>query len=400
MAAGMEVGLDLPHVAVEGHFLSDIFLRLIKTITAPLIFGTLVTGIAGGDGEARLGRMAWKAVLLFELLTTAALALGLLAANLTHAGRGLVLPAGAAPPAAALPHWQEFLTRAFPENIASAVAANNVLEVAVFALLFALALRRVPPARRAPMLALLDSLTAVMFAFTNLVMYLAPLAVGSALAYTVAGAGAGALVSLGRLLVTHYAAILVFALGIMLPVALAARLPLRAFLQALAEPASIAFATATSEAALPRAIESLERFGVPRSVTGFVLPTGYSFNLTGSALYLALASVFVAQSAGIAMSWQKQAGMLLVLMLTSKGVAGVPRAVLVVLLATAGSFGLPEGPITVLLGIDALMDMGRTTLNVTGNCLAAAVVARWEGVLAVPESSRGASSSLSARRLR
>ncbi len=165
----------------------------------------------------------------------------------------------------------------------------------------------------------------------------------------------------------------------MLPAALLARVPLRGFLRAVAEPATIAFATSTSEAALPRAMEAMENFGVPRRITGFVIPAGYSFNLAGSALYLAIASVFTAQAAGLRMGWREQAGMLLVLMLTSKGVAGVPRAVLVVLLATAGTFRLPEGPIFLILGIDALMDMGRTVINVTGNCLAAAVIARWEG---------------------
>ncbi len=231
------------------------------------------------------------------------------------------------------------------------------------------------------MLRLVESLTQTMFAFTNLVMYLAPLGVGAALAYTVAGAGIGVMGSLGRLLLTLYAALAVFALCVMLPVALLARIPIRAFLRAIAEPAGIAFATSTSEAALPRAIESMEAFGVPRRITGFVIPAGYSFNLAGSALYLAIASIFVAQAAGMHLGWHRQLGMLLVLMLTSKGVAGVPRAVLVVLLATAGAFHLPEGPIFLVLGIDALLDMGRTVINVTGNCLAAAVIARWEGVL-------------------
>ncbi len=379
MLAGVEFGLDLPRFAAQTRVFSDIFLRLVKTITAPLIFGTLVTGIAGQTGESKLGRLAWRSILLFEGLTTAALALGLFAIHLSQAGAGLHLPARAAPPAAARLTWQEFLLHAFPENIAQAVATNQILQVAVFALLFALALRRVPPGRRAAMLALVDSLTATMFAFTNLVMVLAPLAVASALAYTVASAGAGALASLGRLLLTHYLAIAAFAVVVLLPVLLLARIPVRGFLAALAEPASIAFATATSEAALPRAIEQMEAFGVPRRITGFVIPAGYSFNLTGSALYLALAAGFTAQAGGIAMPLRQQVGMLLVLMLTSKGVAGIPRAVLVVLLATASSFGLPEEPITLLLGIDALMDMGRTTVNVAGNCLAAAAVARWEG---------------------
>ena len=430
MLAGIEYGLDLPHAALASRVFSDIFLRLIKCIVAPLIFGTLVTGIAGhshttatgipghseskatgiaGHSESKatgiaghspaqapesatsehhsVARLGWKSLLYFEVLTTAALAIGLAAINLSHAGVGVALhtaPSGQPAPStstSSIGSWQEFLLRVFPDNIARAVADNQILEVAVFALLFGLALHRVPLPTRTPMLRLIESLTQTMFAFTNLVMYLAPLGVGTALAYTVASAGIGVMGSLGRLLLTLYVALAVFALGIMLPVALLARIPLRAFLRAIAEPAGIAFATSTSEAALPRAIESMEAFGVPRRITGFVIPAGYSFNLAGSALYLAIASIFVAQAAGMRLGWQQQLGMLLVLMLTSKGVAGVPRAVLVVLLATAGAFHLPEAPIFLILGIDALLDMGRTVINVTGNCLAAAVIAQWEGVL-------------------
>ena len=381
MPLGVELGLDLPHAALSLLVFSDIFLRLIQVIVAPLIFGTLVTGLAGHGGNANLGRLGWRTLVYFELLTTVALAIGLLAINLSNAGVGVVVPA--APQAVAQPPettWQLFLLHVFPDNLAHAVADNQILEVAVFALLFGLALRRVPEVKQKPMLALVDSLTATMFSFTNLVMYLAPVAVGAALACTVAAAGVGVLASLGRLLLTLYAALAAFVLLAMLPAALFVRIPLRAFLSAIAEPATIAFATSTSEAALPRAIESMEAFGVPRAITGFVIPAGYSFNLAGSALYLAIASLFVAQAAGQHLGLRRQLAMLLVLMLTSKGVAGVPRAVLVVLLATAGTFHLPEAPIFLILGIDALMDMGRTVINVTGNCLAAVVLAKWEGV--------------------
>ncbi len=377
MIAGVEYGLDLPHAALASRVFSDIFLRLIKSIVAPLIFGTLVTGVAG-HGGSQVGRLGWKSLLYFEVLTTVALAIGLIAINLSHAGVGVAFHAQAAA-TPDLGSWQEFLLRVFPENIAKAVADGQILEVAVFALLFGLALNRVGEARRAPMLRVIESLTETMFAFTNLIMYLAPLGVGAALAYTVASAGVGTLLSLGKLLLTLYVALGVFAVCAMLPTALIARVPVRGFLKAVAEPATIAFATSTSEAALPRAMEAMEAFGVPRRITGFVIPAGYSFNLAGSALYLAIASVFTAQAAGLRMGWREQAGMLLVLMLTSKGVAGVPRAVLVVLLATASTFRLPEGPIFLILGVDALMDMGRTVVNVTGNCLAAAVIARWEG---------------------
>ncbi len=387
MVLGVEYGLDLPHAALATRVFSDIFLRLIRSIIAPLIFGTLVTGIAGHGGTARVGRLGWKSLLYFEVLTTAALVIGLVAIHLSHAGVGVAVPAADIANAAALQPattWQLFLLHVFPDNIAHAVADDQILQVAVFALLFGLALRRVPAPRQGPMLALVESLTATMFAFTNLVMYFAPVGVAAALAYTIASGGLGVIGSLGRLLFTLYAALAAFASLAMLPAALVARIPVRAFLRAIAEPATIAFATATSEAALPLAMERMEAFGVPRPVLAFVLPAGYSFNLAGSALYLAIASVFTAQAAGQHLGLRQQTVMLLVLMLTSKGVAGVPRAVLVVLLATAGTFHLPEGPIFLILGIDALMDMGRTVINVSGNCLAAAVIARWEGVLKRP----------------
>jgi len=392
MVAGIEFGLDAPRIAISIKVLSDIFLRLIKVIVAPLIFGTLVTGIAS-HGELRaVGRLGLKSIIYFEVLTTIALVIGLVAINVSRAGVGLNT---AAAPTATVEHhsqvlinpepeqpalsWQQFLVRIFPDNIAKAVADNQILQVAVFAILFGLALGRLSETKRAPMVRLAESLTETMFAFTNLVMYFAPIGVAAALAYTVAHSGLGVMLNLGKLLLTLYIALIAFALLGMLPAALLARIPVGEFLRAVAEPATIAFATSTSEAALPRAIESMEAFGVPRNIVGFVIPTGYSFNLAGSALYLALASLFVAQAAGIHMSLTQQIVMLGTLMLTSKGVAGVPRAVLVVLLATASIFGLPEEPIFVLLGVDALMDMGRTTINVVGNCLASAVVARWEG---------------------
>ena len=393
MFAGVELGLDAPRIAVSIRVFSDIFLRLIKVIVAPLIFGTLVTGICG-HGEAKtVGRLGLKSLVYFEVLTTIALVIGLVAIDVSKAGVGLnqtANPAAAiaqqkAPADAGLVvqpealNWQQFLLRIFPENIAKAVADNQILQVAVFAILFGLALGRLSEEKRAPMLRLAESLTETMFAFTNLVMYFAPIGVGAALAYTIAHSGLGVMLNLGRLLLTLYAALIAFALLGMLPAALLARIPVRRFLEFVAEPATIAFATSTSEAALPRAMESMEAFGVPRRIVAFVIPTGYSFNLAGSALYLALASIFVAQAAGIHLTLSQQVVMLGTLMLTSKGVAGVPRAVLVVLLATSSIFGLPEGPIFVLLGIDALMDMGRTVVNVVGNCLASAVVARWEG---------------------
>jgi proton glutamate symport protein len=386
MIAGGELGVDAPALAVSLRVFSDIFLRLIKTIVAPLILGTLITGIAAHGQMRSLGRMGLRAIIYFEVLTTIAMLVGLAAINITRAGVGLAVPQqhltnvpAAQPPLT----WDAVLLHTFPENIAKAVADNQILQVAVFAILFGVALGRLSLENRAPLLRVIESLTHTMFAFTNIVMYYAPVGVGAAMAYTVGQMGPGVLFHLGRLLLTLYGALLAFGLVGLLPVALIAGVPVRKFLRAVAEPASIAFATSTSEAALPRAMEAMEALGVPRRIVAFVIPAGYSFNLDGSTLYLALASVFVAQAAGVSMNWKQQIFMVGTLMLTSKGVAGVPRATLVVLLATAAMFHLPEEPIFVILGIDALMDMARTTVNVVGNCLASAVIARWEGEFAL-----------------
>jgi proton glutamate symport protein len=390
MLAGVELGLDIPRVALQARVFSDIFLRLIKTIVAPLILGTLITGIASHGEMRSVGRLGLKSLVYFEVLTTVALVIGLVAINVSRAGTGLqAAPQRIAahgevrvqtgPQPSSDLSWQQFLLHVFPENLAKSIAEDQILQVAVFALIFGLALGRLREEHKAPLLRVAESLTQTMFAFTNIVMYYAPIGVGAALAYTVAHSGLSVMANLAELLVTLYVALIAFALLAMLPAALIARVPLRGFLSAIAEPATIAFATSTSEAALPRAMEAMEAFGVPRKIVGFVIPTGYSFNLAGSALYLAIASIFVAQAAGMHLGWKEQLFMLGVLMLTSKGVAGVPRAVLVVLLATSSVFHLPEEPIFLILGIDALMDMGRTTVNVVGNCLAAAVVAQWEG---------------------
>jgi proton glutamate symport protein len=384
MIAGGELGVDAPAFAVSLRVFSDIFLRLIKTIVAPLILGTLITGIAAHGQMRSLGRMGLKALVYFEVLTTIAMLIGLAAINITHAGVGLDVQqhalANVTRPAPAAPmRWDEVLLHSFPENIAKSVADNQILQVAVFAVLFGVAMGRLSEEHRAPLLRVIESFTETMFAFTNVVMYYAPIGVGAAMAYTVGQMGPGVLLHLGRLLLTLYAALLAFGLLGLLPVALIAGVPVRRFLRAVAEPATIAFATSTSEAALPRAMEAMEALGVPRRIVAFVIPAGYSFNLDGSTLYLSLASVFVAQAAGVHMGWKQQMFMLGTLMLTSKGVAGVPRATLIVLLATVAMFRLPEEPIFVILGIDALMDMARTSVNVVGNCLASAVVARWEG---------------------
>ncbi len=388
---GVEIGLDRPQFAQHLRVLSDIFLRLIKVIVAPLIFGTLVTGIAGHGNLKSVGRIGLKSLIYFEVVTTIALFIGVAAINITRAGDGLSLPEGAisTPAQSAAPlHWDEFLLHVFPENVAKAVADNQILQVSVFAILFGIALARISENKRAPMLRFCESLTDVMFAFTNLVMYFAPVGVGAAMAYTVGHMGISVLLPLVKLLLTGYGALLGLLLSVFVPVALVARVPLMRFAKAVAEPATIAFATSTSEAALPRAMEEMEAFGVPRRVVAFVIPAGYSFNMDGSSVYLSLASIFVAQAAGIHLSLANQLFMVFALMLTSKGVAGVPRAVIVVLLATAATFQLPTEPIFLLLGVDALMDMARTSTNVIGNCLASAVVARWEGEPLVPQDSK------------
>jgi proton glutamate symport protein len=380
MVAGAELGFDAPHVAVQLRVLSDIFLRLIRTIVAPLILATLIVGIAGHGDLKSVGRMGLKALVYFEVVTTLALAVGLVAINVSKAGVGLtvsgVAPAVIAPVAT---RWDDVLLHVFPENLAKSIAEGQVLQVVVFAVLFGIALATVSEAKRAPVLRLCESLSEVMFRFTNVVMYFAPVAVGAAMAYTVGNMGLGVLVNLTKLIVTLYGALVVFGVCVLLPVALLFRVPVLRFLRAVAEPATIAFATSTSEAALPSAMEQMEALGVPRRIVAFVIPAGYSFNLDGSTLYLAVASIFVAQAAGMHLSLGQQVVMMLTLMLTSKGVAGVPRAMLVVLLATASQFHLPMEPIFVILGIDALMDMARTTVNVVGNCLASVVIAKWEG---------------------
>jgi proton glutamate symport protein len=391
MLLGAEIGHDFPAFGVSLRLLAQIFLRLIKVIIAPLLFSTLVSGIAGHSDLKKVGRMGVKSLIFFEVVTTLALFIGLAAINISKAGVGAQIPANTAETVkieSLTP--SETVLHVFPENIAKSVAENQILQVVIFSLLFGVALALVKnETRRRPMLAFTESLAEVMFKFTNIVMWFAPLGILGAIAATVGSTGVGILGNLARLLLTLYGALAVFLFAVLLPVALLARVPVRRFLRAVAEPATIAFSTASSEAALPSAMESMEELGVPRPVVAFVMPTGYSFNLTGSALYLSLAAVFVAQAAGVHLTFGHQLYILLVLMLTSKGVAGVSRAAIVILLATAATVGLPTEPIFILLGIDQLMDMGRTAVNVIGNCLATVVIARWEGEFQQEDLARG-----------
>ncbi len=383
MLVGAELGHDLGKSAADLQVLSAIFLKLIKTIIAPLIFSTLVVGIAGHSNLKQVGRMGIKALLYFEIVTTVALFIGLGAIHLSRAGEGLTSPpnAAAATVTAAPQKWTDVVLHIFPENIAKSVAEGQVMQVVVFSIIFGIGLAMVGEEKRRPMLAFCESLSEVMFKFTNIVMLFAPIGVAGAMAYTIGTMGFGVMSNLLKLLVTLYAALIVFLLVVLLPVALIARIPVKRFLKAVAEPVTIAFATASSESALPRAMENMEAFGIPRQIVAFVLPTGYSFNLDGSTLYLSLASIFVAQATGVHLTFGQQLIMVFTLMLTSKGVAGVPRAVLVILLGTLDSFHLQVWPVLLILGIDQFMDMARTATNVLGNCLATAVVARWEGEL-------------------
>ncbi|HEX5111325.1 MAG TPA: cation:dicarboxylase symporter family transporter [Saprospiraceae bacterium] len=382
MLIGAEFGHDFPSISVELKVVSQIFLRLIKTIIAPLIFGTLVVGIAGHASLKQVGRMGWKSILYFEVVTTIALLIGLVAINISQAGVGITLPSHTETEKLAVPPpsgFAETILHIFPENIAKSIAEGQVLQIVVFSILFAIGLALVKEPHKRNMLNFCESLTEVMFKFTNVVMMFAPFAVGAAIAYTVGHMGFGILANLFKLLATLYIALLAFVILVMWPVALIIKLPIRRFLNAVMEPATIAFSTTSSEAALPIALENMEAFGVPRKIVAFVLPAGYSFNLTGSTLYLSLATIFVAQAAGIHLSVSQQILIVLTLMLTTKGIAGVPRASLVILMGTATSFGLPIEPIFLILGIDELMDMARTTINLIGNCLASTVIAKWEG---------------------
>jgi len=381
LVAGIAFGALFPGPARNLGMLGNIFLRLVRLILAPLLFATLVHGIAGTGSLRTMGRIGVKAIVYFEIVTTVALFVGLLAANLVKPGQGVALPASSPTEGAASSPagFAQIVEHIFPTSIVDAMARGDVLQIVVFSFIFGAACAAIG-SRAAVVVEFCASLSQVMFRFTNYVMLFAPLGVFGAMAATVAEHGLGVLVSLGKLVFTLYAAQAVFVILLLSAVTTIARIPLRRFVSFAREPFLIAFSTASSEAALPLALENMERFGVPGHIAAFVLPTGYSFNLDGSVLYLSLASLFVAQAAGVNMPLGTQLVMMLTLMLTSKGVAGVPRAALVILAGTLATFHLPAEGVAVILGVDSLMDMARTSVNVLGNCLASAVVARWEGV--------------------
>jgi proton glutamate symport protein len=382
MIVGAEFGYDLPLIAVKMQVVSKIFLRLIKTIIAPLLFATLVVGIAGHSNLKQVGRMGWKSLVYFEIISTLALFIGLFAINISKAGIGVNVPdivnkaeIPVVPPATGT----DMILQIFPENIAKAIYEGQVLQIVIFSIIFGIAVAMIRDKYKGPMLRFTESLAETMFKFTQLIMYFAPFAVFAAIAYSIGHMGLDILVNLFKLLATLYVSLIIFLLVVLLPVALLFKIPIKKFINKISEPVTIAFATTSSESALPIAMERMEELGVPRKIVAFVMPTGYSFNLDGTTLYLSLATIFVAQISGITLPLEKQLLIVFTLMLTSKGVAGVPRASMVILLGTAASFGLPTWPIYIILGIDELMDMARTSVNVLGNCLATAVIARWEG---------------------
>jgi proton glutamate symport protein len=390
LIVGALIGWRRPEWGSRIFFLRDIFLNLIKSIIAPLVFSTIVVGIAGAGALRNVGRMGAKALIYFEIVTTAALFIGLAVVNLVRPGAGVTLATsdtniiksiGENHPRTLI----ETVVHAFPSSVIESMVKGDVLQIVAFAVLFGIAVSAVGE-KGQPIVRAMESLSQVMFKFTNYVMMFAPIGVGAAMAHTIGTQGPGVLLNLGKLILTLYVALIIFIVVVFGLVLLIARVPVRQFIRAVWEPATIAFATTSSESALPRAMENMERLGVPRHIVGFVIPTGYSFNLDGSTLYLAVASVFVAQavegSTGFHMSFGHQVTMMLALMITSKGVAAVPRASLVILLAALNSFlpgGLGPLGVAVIFGVDELMDMGRTCVNVIGNCLASVVVARWEG---------------------
>ncbi len=391
MVVGILIGWQFPDFAPNLKPFANIFLRMIKSLIVPLLFSTLVVGIAGhGDDMKKVGRLALRSIIYFEIVTTAALAIGLLAVNLVKPGVGVQLTAGGnidefKALAGKTPTLSGVLEHTVPQSFFEAAAANEVLQIVFFAILFAVALSRVEGKSKMVMLDFMQSLSDVMFKFVGIVMAYAPIGIGAAIGVTVGKSGLGVLLNLAKLVGTLYVSLIVFVLGVLLPVALLMRIPVKRFWAAVRGPWLIAFSTASSEAAFPQAMQVMEKFGVPRRIVSFVLPTGYSFNLDGSTLYLAIASVFVAQASGVDFPLSQQLLMMLTLMLTSKGVAAVPRASLVILSGALTQFGLPLEGIAVILGVDAIMDMARTSVNLLGNCLATAIMARWEGELGEPE---------------
>jgi proton glutamate symport protein len=388
LVVGILLGWLKPDWGTATKPMATIFLNMIKMIIAPLIFSTLVIGIAGTGDFKKVGRIGLKAIIYFEIATTIALLIGLVTVNVFKPGLSIpqTVTRASAPAQSASSLAQahqtgsEFLINVFPTSVVKSMAEGNILQLVVFSIFFGLALAAIGE-RGQTLVSMLNTVAETMFKFTDFVMKFAPLGVMGAIAYTVGDKGLGVLRGYASLILCFYGALIFFIFVVLFLVCVIIRVPFLRLFKAIRQPFTIAFTTASSEAALPAAMETMERFGCPRDIVGFVLPTGYSFNLDGATLYLSLASIFIAQVFGVPLDIKTQVAMMLTLMLTSKGVAGVPRASLVILASTVASFNLPMEGVALLLGIDQILDMGRTATNVTGNCVATAVVARWEGVL-------------------
>lgn len=385
LIAGIIVGVAAPDFAVRMHPLATIFLRMVKMIIAPLLFATLVVGIAGHGDVKKIGRVGVKTIIYFEVVTTIALFIGLAVANLINPGHGATHPAY-------LPHldeisrvsssichssFGEFLSNLFPTSVIQSMAEGNLLQIVVFSIFFALAICTIGKKAK-PVMDLLNSICQIMFKFTEFVMLFAPIGIFGAISYTIGSNGIIVLKNYAKIIFSLYFALIIFVAFVLFVACKIVGISLRALIQAIEEPALLAFTTASSEAALPKAMEIMEQFGVPKSIVGFVMPTGYTFNLDGSTLYLAIAVIFCAQIAGVPLTIEQQLIIMFALMVTSKGIAGVPRVALIVLAGTLTSFNIPIIGVAILLGIDQLLDMGRTTVNLIGNCVATVVIARWE----------------------
>lgn len=385
LVAGIVVGAVAPDFAVKMHPLATIFLRMVKMIIAPLLFATLVVGIAGHGDVKKVGRVGLKTILYFEIVTTIALFIGLGVANFTNPGLGSFKPIS-------IPNIDEitqmssmvhqhsfsaFFTGMFPTSIVQSMADGNLLQIVVFSIFFALAICTIGQKAK-PVMDLLNSVCQIMFKFTEFVMLFAPIGIFGAISYTIGSNGLVVLKNYAKIIGSLYFALFIFVVLVLFIACKIVGISFRALLRAIEEPALLAFSTASSEAALPKAMEIMEKFGVPKSIVGFVMPTGYTFNLDGSTLYLAIAVIFCSQIAGVNMCIEQQLIVMFALMVTSKGIAGVPRVALIVLAGTLTSFHIPIVGIAVLLGIDQLLDMGRTTVNLIGNCVATVVIARWE----------------------
>ena len=385
---GILAGWAFPDFAVKTHVLAEVFLRMVKMIIAPLLFATLVVGIAGHSDAKSLGRLGVKTIVYFEIVTTFALIIGLGFANLFKPGEGMVDIASRnialgdiANVVNATPHssFGEMFLSLFPTSIVQAMAEGNLLQIVVFSIFFALAICAVGK-KAQPVVDVLNSVTKIMFKFTEYVMLFAPIGIFGAIAYTVGTNGIDILINYGKVIVALYTALAVFVLIVLFIACKLVHISFSSLIRAIQEPALLTFTTASSEAALPKAMSIMENFGVPKSIVGFVMPTGYTFNLDGSTLYLAMAVLFSTQLVGINLTLEQQLVIMFALMLTSKGVAGVPRASLIVLAGTLTSFNIPVLGVAILLGIDQILDMGRTAVNLIGNCVATVVIARWENV--------------------